>query len=53
MMKSLSDRMKRYEAASQLVLTPRMPLIVRVDGRAREPGPGDDRASADSCVNLS
>jgi tRNA(His) 5'-end guanylyltransferase len=33
-MKPLSERMKRYEAASQLVLTPRMPLIVRVDGRA-------------------
>lgn len=33
-MKTLSERMKRYEAVSQLVLTPRMPLIVRVDGRA-------------------
>jgi tRNA(His) 5'-end guanylyltransferase len=26
--------MKRHEAASQLTLTPKMPLIVRVDGRA-------------------
>jgi tRNA(His) guanylyltransferase len=33
-MGALSERMKRYEAASQFVLTPRMPLIVRVDGRA-------------------
>jgi tRNA(His) 5'-end guanylyltransferase len=33
-MKALSERMKRYEAASRFVLTPRMPLIVRVDGRA-------------------
>jgi tRNA(His) guanylyltransferase len=33
-MGDLSDRMKRHEAASQLTLTPKMPLIVRVDGRA-------------------
>ena len=33
-MKALSERMKRYEAASQVALTPRMPLMVRVDGRA-------------------
>ena len=33
-MGSLDDRMKRHEAASQLTLTPKIPLIVRVDGRA-------------------
>jgi tRNA(His) guanylyltransferase len=31
---NLGDRMKRHEAASQLSLTPKIPLIVRVDGRA-------------------
>jgi tRNA(His) guanylyltransferase len=34
MMDSLGDRMKRYEASSRFVATPRMPLIIRVDGRA-------------------
>lgn len=33
-MKSLSDRMKRYEAATRLQLVPRMPTIIRVDGKA-------------------
>lgn len=33
-MGDLGDRMKRYEAVSQLALTSQMPLIVRVDGRA-------------------
>ncbi len=31
---SLGDRMKRYERAHNVTLPPRMPLIVRVDGRA-------------------
>ena len=31
---SLGDRMKRYEAASRVVLTPRLPMIIRVDGKA-------------------
>jgi tRNA(His) 5'-end guanylyltransferase len=31
---SLGARQKRYEAASKTVLTPRMPVIVRVDGKA-------------------
>jgi tRNA(His) guanylyltransferase len=30
----LGDRMKRYEAASNAVLTPRMPVLIRVDGRS-------------------
>jgi len=31
---SLGDRMKRYEEVPRTSLTPRMPMIVRVDGRA-------------------
>lgn len=31
---SLGDRMKRYEETSRTLLTPRTPVIVRVDGRA-------------------
>lgn len=31
---SLAERIKRYEAASRYLATQRMPLIVRVDGRA-------------------
>jgi tRNA(His) guanylyltransferase len=31
---SLSDRMKRYEQATALLLPPRCPWIIRVDGRA-------------------
>ena len=31
---SLGDRMKQYEAASRYVLPPRVPAIVRIDGRA-------------------
>lgn len=31
---SLGDRMKRYEKASKTSLVPRMPIIVRVDGKA-------------------
>lgn len=31
---SLGDRVKRYEAAYNQTLTPRMPVIIRVDGRA-------------------
>ena len=31
---SLGDRMKRYERAFKYVLPPRMPVIIRVDGRA-------------------
>lgn len=31
---NLGERMKRYEDVSRNVLTPRMPVIVRVDGRA-------------------
>jgi tRNA(His) 5'-end guanylyltransferase len=31
---SLGDRIKRYEASSRHFLTPRTPVIVRVDGRA-------------------
>lgn len=31
---ALGDRMKRYEEVSRTPLTPRMPLIVRIDGRA-------------------
>jgi len=30
----LGDRIKRYEAATRYLATQRMPLIVRVDGRA-------------------
>jgi len=33
-MKSLGDRMKRYEAVTNNILTPRMPLAIRVDGKA-------------------
>lgn len=33
-MDSLGDRMKRYEETSRGLLTPRTPVIVRVDGRA-------------------
>lgn len=31
---SIGDRMKRYEAVSNFKLTPRMPLICRLDGKA-------------------
>jgi tRNA(His) 5'-end guanylyltransferase len=31
---SLGDRMKRYEDVTRIKLTPRMPTIIRVDGRA-------------------
>lgn len=31
---SLGDRIKRYERASQHVLVPRSPLVIRVDGKA-------------------
>ena len=31
---SLGDRIKRYEGSSRHYLTPRMPVIVRIDGRA-------------------
>ncbi len=31
---TLGERMKRYEAAAHAVLTPRMPVVIRVDGRA-------------------
>lgn len=31
---SIGDRMKNYEAVPQIKLTPRMPMIIRVDGRA-------------------
>ena len=31
---SLGDRIKRYEAAHHYQLTPRMPVMIRVDGRA-------------------
>lgn len=31
---SLGDRMKRYEQASQVILPHRLPLIIRVDGKA-------------------
>jgi tRNA(His) guanylyltransferase len=34
MSNSLGDRVKRYEAAYNHRLTPRMPVIIRVDGRA-------------------
>lgn len=33
-MDSLGDRMKRYEAVSKGLLTPKMPVIIRVDGKA-------------------
>lgn len=33
-MKDLGDRMKRYERAAERYFTPRVPVIVRVDGRA-------------------
>lgn len=33
-MDSLGDRIKRYERAYQHTLTPRMPVMIRVDGRA-------------------
>lgn len=32
-MDSLGERMKRYEAVSDLILTPRMPCVVRFDGK--------------------
>ncbi len=31
---SLGDRMKRYENVTRHILTPRMPTIIRIDGRA-------------------
>lgn len=31
---SLGDRMKRYEKATRTVVTPRTPIIIRVDGKA-------------------
>jgi len=31
---ALGSRMKRYEKAARIYMTPRMPLIIRVDGRA-------------------
>ena len=31
---SIGDRMKRYEKASRIYLTPRMPIIIRCDGKA-------------------
>ena len=31
---ALGDRMKRYEVISQIYLTPRMPIICRIDGKA-------------------
>jgi tRNA(His) guanylyltransferase len=31
---SLGDRMKRYEDVPRISLTPRMPMVIRVDGRA-------------------
>lgn len=31
---SIGDRIKRYEAVSDYALTPRSPLVIRVDGRA-------------------
>lgn len=31
---SLGDRMKRYEEVNRVLMVPKMPLIVRVDGRA-------------------
>ena len=31
---SLRSRMKQYEAASQIHLTTRMPVIIRIDGKA-------------------
>ena len=31
---SLRSRMKQYEAASQIHLTTRMPVIIRIDGLA-------------------
>jgi tRNA(His) guanylyltransferase len=31
---AIGDRMKRYEEAARIYMTPRMPLIIRVDGRA-------------------
>lgn len=33
-MNSLGDRMKRYEQVSKSFLTPKMPVIIRVDGKA-------------------
>lgn len=33
-MEDLGKRMKRYEAVSKMVLTPRMPFIIRIDGKA-------------------
>lgn len=33
-MKSLGDRMKRYESVSKQLLTPGVPVIIRVDGKA-------------------
>jgi tRNA(His) 5'-end guanylyltransferase len=33
-MNSLGDRMKRYERVSKSFLTPKMPVIIRVDGKA-------------------
>jgi tRNA(His) 5'-end guanylyltransferase len=34
MIDSLGDRMKRYEAATRTVVTPRTPIIIRVDGKS-------------------
>lgn len=31
---AIGDRMKRYEKAARIYMTPRMPMIIRVDGRA-------------------
>lgn len=31
---SLGDRMKRYEEVSSIKLTPRTPVIIRLDGKA-------------------
>ena len=33
-MKDIGDRMKKYESASQFRLTPRTPVIIRLDGKA-------------------
>jgi len=34
MTEALGDRMKRYEDVNRMYLTPRMPLMLRIDGRA-------------------
>ena len=31
---SLGDRMKQYEAVNDRILVPKMPFIIRVDGKA-------------------